>query len=65
MATKQEHELTIPETGQIIGKSPPQVTRLITLGALSARRDSRGWWKVSAESARKYAELQREPQPAA
>jgi hypothetical protein len=59
----QEVELTITQAGQLIGKSPAQVTRLITLGLLSAHRDGRGWWKVSAESAQRYVEHQ--PQPAA
>jgi hypothetical protein len=54
-----EAELTIPEAGQMINRSPAQVTRLITLGSLTARRDSRGWWKVNLDSARRYAEQQR------
>ena len=59
-------ELTIPQAGQIIRRSPAQVMRLITLGLLEARRDTRGWWRVSAESARRYAEQQsQEPAPAA
>ncbi len=59
-------ELTVPQTGQVIGRSPAQVMRLITLGTLNARRDTRGWWRVSADSARRYAEDQsREPAPAA
>jgi hypothetical protein len=57
-----EAELTIPEAGQIIQRSPAQVTRLTTLGSLAARRDSRGWWKVNLASVRQYAELQRELQ---
>lgn len=57
-----EAELTIPEAGQMIQRSPAQVTRLITLGSLAARRDSRGWWKVNLASVKRYAELQREPQ---
>ncbi len=59
-------EWTVPQTGQFLRRSPPQVTRLITLGMLVARQDPRGWWRVSADSARRYAEDQsREPAPAA
>jgi hypothetical protein len=66
MAEEQERgELTIPQAGQLIGRSPAQVTRLITLGLLAARRDARGWWRIDAESARRFAERQREPAPAA
>lgn len=63
--TTQEAELTIPQTGQVIGRSPAQVTRLITLGLLVARRDARGWWKVDPASARRFAEQQDEPVTAA
>jgi hypothetical protein len=62
--TTKEAELTIPQAGQVIGKSPAQVTRLITLGLLRARRDTRGWWKVDPTSARLYAQRQHEQQPA-
>ncbi len=64
----EEAELTITQAGQIIGRSPAQVTRLITLGLLTARQDDRGWWKVDSVSARRYAaqhSARSEPQPAA
>ena len=61
-----EVEWTIPQTGQFIRRSPAQVARLITLGLLEARRDERGWWRVSVESAHRYADQQiPEPIPAA
>ena len=56
-------ELTIPQAGQTIKRSPAQVTRLITLGLLKARRDARGWWKIDPDSVQQYAEQQREHAP--
>ena len=58
-------EWTIPQAGQVMRKTQAQVTRLITLGLLSARKDDRGWWRVSAESARDFTERENEPQSAA
>ena len=57
-------EWTIPQAGQAMRKTQAQVTRLITLGLLSARKDDRGWWRVNAESARGFAERENELQPA-
>ena len=50
--------LTLPQAGQMIGRTPIQVTRLITLGVLVAHQDARGWWRVDEKSLRRFAEEQ-------
>ncbi|MGH7498939.1 MAG: hypothetical protein ACREL3_08825 [Gemmatimonadales bacterium] len=58
---QQEKELTVTEAGRVIARSSYQVVRLIMLGQLRARRDSRGWWRVEAVSAREYVERRGTP----
>ena len=58
-------EWTIPQSGQYMRKTQAQVARLISLGLLTARKDARGWWRVSADSVRQFAEQEsRESIPA-
>jgi hypothetical protein len=55
---------TVPEAGQLTRRTPAQVTRLITLGELRAKRDKRGWWQVEAESIKECIERQQAFAPA-
>lgn len=53
--------MTVPEAGQALGLSSPRVMRLIAQREITAAKDERGWWQVSAASVRAYAERTSKP----
>lgn len=61
----EERELSLPVAAFELGESYEVAKRMLFRGELTGRLDSRGRWRVNAESVQRILEARNQPSPTA